>query len=171
MQIETTRFGRIEVADDAVIAFPRGLYGLDSARAYCLLARGDQGCFQWLQATDAPPIAMVVTDPFSFFPDYQVEIPDAAAELLQATVASDVSIYTTLTIAAGQDGVYTNLLGPLVVNHHAGLGMQVIQDASRYKTRHLLPVVGRKSPLGSPERGELSVGTEVSRLTRHPSPC
>jgi flagellar assembly factor FliW len=171
MQIETTRFGPIEVADDAIISFPRGLYGLDTARAYCLLAREDQGCFQWLQAADAPPIAMVVTDPFSFFPDYRVDIPDTAAELLQATDSSDVSIYTTLTIAAEEDRVYTNLLGPLVINHRTGLGMQVIQDAARYQTRHLLPVVSRRPPVGNPEQSVPTSATDASRLMPHPTPC
>jgi flagellar assembly factor FliW len=140
MQIETTRFGRIDIADDAVIDFPRRLYGLEGAGGYCLLAYDEVGCFHWLQATDAPTIAMVVTDPFRFFPDYQVEIPDSAADLLQAATAGDVAIYTTLTIAAEEGRVYTNLLGPLVVNHKTGVGLQLIQDASRYSTRHLLPV-------------------------------
>jgi flagellar assembly factor FliW len=171
MQIETTRFGPIEVADDTIISFPRGLYGLDRARSYCLLAREDQGCFHWLQAADAPPIAMVVTDPFSFFPDYQVEIPDTAAELLQAADSSDVSIYTTLTIAAEEDRVYTNLLGPLVINHRTGLGLQVIQDAARYQTRHLLPVVRRRPPGGSAAQGAPTAGSDASRLTPHPTPC
>jgi flagellar assembly factor FliW len=161
MQIETTRFGRIEIADDAIITFPRGLYGLDQAHAYCLLEQGVRGGFQWLQATDAPAIAMVVADPFQFFPDYQVEIPDSAAELLRAVAASDVAIYTPLTIAAAENRVYTNLLGPLVINHHAGVGLQIIQDAARYSTRHLLPVVARQPTAGERNEEQALAGTKA----------
>jgi flagellar assembly factor FliW len=161
MQIDTSRFGQIDIADDAVIRFPRGLYGLDGARAYCLLGHDKRSGFHWLQATDAPAIAMVVTDPFPFFPDYQVEIPDAAAALLRAASASDVAIYTPLTIVAAEDRVYTNLLGPLVINHRAGRGLQIIQDATRYSTRHLLPVVARRPTESGHNDSPALAATEV----------
>jgi flagellar assembly factor FliW len=138
MQIDSTRFGRIEIPDEAVIRFPRGLYGLDGARSYCLLKHDEPGRFQWLQAADAPAIAMVVTDPFLFFASYEVEIPDPAAELLRATAAADITLYTSITVSLDRQQIYTNLLGPLVINHRARLGMQVIQDTARYSTRHLI---------------------------------
>ena len=150
MQIDTTRFGRIEIAERAVIDFPRPLYGLDAARRYCLLSYDEAGCFHWLQAVDAPTIAMVVTDPFRFFPEYQIEIPDAAAELLQATAASEIAIYTLLTIAE-ERRVTTNLLGPIAINHEARVGLQLIQNESRYTTRHPLPLDQRQS---TDDRGE-----------------
>jgi flagellar assembly factor FliW len=145
MQIDTTRFGPIEIDERALIQFPRGLYGLEDSRAYCLLEHGSMGCFQWLQAADAPAIALVVTNPFQFFPEYQVEIPDPAAELIQATKSTEVAIYTTLTIVADERRVFTNLLGPIAVNHEAGLGLQIIQDATLYQTRHELPLLSLAS--------------------------
>src|SRR5262245_44918991 len=128
MHIETTRFGQLELSDESRIHFPRGLYGLQSTRDYCLLKHGDGGIFQWLQSTDAPAIAMVVTDPFRFFPSYEVEIPTQAADLLQAHSIADVAIYTTVTVAADGQSIYANLLGPLVINPNARVGMQLIQD-------------------------------------------
>jgi flagellar assembly factor FliW len=158
MQIDTTRFGRIEIAENAVIHFPRPLYGLDAAGSYCLLAYDEAGCFHWLQATDAPTIAMVVTDPFPFFPDYQVEIPDSAADLLQASTASEIAVYTLLTIAAEERQVYTNLLGPIAINHETRVGLQLIQNESRYTTRHPLPI-GRRHPAPAPPAEQLAGST------------
>jgi flagellar assembly factor FliW len=163
MKIDTTRFGLIEVPDETIIRFPRGLYGLEGARSYCLLKHDERGCFQWLQATDAPAIAMVVTDPFLFFAAYEVEIPDPAAELLQATVATDVTIYTSITVSPERHQIFANLLGPLVINQRAALGMQLIQDAARYGTRHLIGESGE----GSGVRGE---GSGPARLTSDPRP-
>jgi len=137
-QIDTTRFGTIELPEEAIIRFPSGLYGLEGPRAYCLLNHDERGRFQWLQAADAPAIAMVVTDPFHFFPAYEVEISDPAAMLLEAETAAAVSIYTPITISADRQEVYANLLGPVAINHAARLGMQLIQDAGRYTTRHLI---------------------------------
>jgi flagellar assembly factor FliW len=142
-RLETTRFGAIEVPEDAIIRFPRGLYGLEEARAYCLLSHDERGCFQWLQAADAPALAMLVTDPFLFFSNYEIEIPDPAADLLKAASVAQVTIYTPITISADRREIYANLLGPVVINRTAGLGLQVIQDARRYRTRHL---IGGRAP-------------------------
>lgn len=136
MVINTTRFGQIEIAEEARIHFPRGLYGLTGTHEYCLLKHDDGGVFQWLQSTDAPAIAMLVADPFRFFPSYEVEIANQAADLLRAQAITDVAIYTTITV--GEDGrsITTNLLGPIVINPNARLGMQLVQDGSRYTARH-----------------------------------
>ena len=45
--IDSTRFGRIEVAPDIAIAFPHGLTGLDSRR-FTLVARAEDDAFVWL---------------------------------------------------------------------------------------------------------------------------
>ena len=167
MKIDTTRFGLIELPDEAVIHFPRGLYGLEKARSYCMLKHDEPGRFQWLQATDAPAIAMVVTDPFLFFPSYEVEIPDSDAELLQASAPSDVTIYTSITVSPERQQIYANLLGPLVINHRAAVGMQLIQDAARYGTRHLFGEGGGGQ--GSGVRGQEGPKA-LSILTPDPRP-
>src|SRR5262249_10544535 len=138
MQIETTRFGRLEVTEESIIQFPRGLYGLEKTRAYCLLAHDEAGCFRWLQSLEEPALAMLVTDPFQFFPEYEIEIADPSAELLQVTPPAEVATYVPVTLADGDRGLHANLLGPLVINHRAGLGIQVILDTARYTTRHVI---------------------------------
>jgi flagellar assembly factor FliW len=136
MLINTTRFGEIEVAEEARIHFPRGLYGLTGTHDYCLLKHDDGGLFHWLQSTEEPAVAMVVTDPFRFFPGYEVEIPGPAADLLRAKSITDVAIYTTITVAEDGRNISANLLGPLIINRAARLGLQLIQDGSRYTARH-----------------------------------
>ena len=137
MQIETTRFGRIDVAEEALIHFPDGLYGLEKLRRYCLIPHDPEGRFFWLQAADAPEVAMVVTDPFAFVPGYEAEISTPASETLKASEPADVEVFTTVRVAPDGEGLYLNLLGPLVVNRAAGVGLQIIQDAKRYSARHL----------------------------------
>src|SRR5438067_8951595 len=96
-----------------------------------------------------PALAMLVTDPFQFFSSYELEIADPVAELLQVTRPAEVATYVTVTLADGGKQIHVNLLGPLVINHAACLGAQVIQDASRYTTRHPIaprPGEGRGAP-------------------------
>ena len=138
MVINTTRFGEIEIRDDAVLHFPQGLYGMEHLRRFCLLEHEKGGGLFWLQAMDAPAVAMLVTDPFAYYPNYEVEIPDGAEQTLEAAAPTDIAVYTTITVAPDRSGIYTNLLGPLVINLLNRCGMQLIQDSRQYSTRHLI---------------------------------
>ena len=65
MNLETTRFGTVEIADDRVITFPTGLLGFSSYTSFVLLQPDEQGVFFWLQSSEAPEVAFVVTVMFS----------------------------------------------------------------------------------------------------------
>ena len=78
MQIESTRFGTIDIRDDAVITFPDGLIGLPGTR-YALIAQSDETAFYWLHSVDDPAIALPVTNPWLFFGDYEVRVADEDA--------------------------------------------------------------------------------------------
>jgi flagellar assembly factor FliW len=136
MQIETTRFGTLDVPEEQIIQFPQGLFGLPQVRHYCVLTDERQGAFKWLQAVEDPAIALVIADPFVLFPDYEVQIPDGAAEALKAADSTDVTVFTTISVAAEQRRIFANLLGPIAINHLSRTGMQLIQDSNRYTTRH-----------------------------------
>src|SRR5437667_11937007 len=74
MQIESTRFGTIEIRDDAVLTFPDGLIGLPGTR-YALIAQSEGTAFYWLHSVDDPAIALPVTNPWLFFAEYEVRVP------------------------------------------------------------------------------------------------
>src|SRR4029450_13019623 len=42
MEIETTRFGRMEVNDERIIVFPRGLLGFPEHRRFALIQTGQE---------------------------------------------------------------------------------------------------------------------------------
>src|SRR5688500_10543995 len=132
MTANTLRFGPLEVQDEDVLHFPSGLYGLPQSKRFCLLPHDSAPGIQWLQSMDQPEIALMVTDPFPFFPDYELVVPDDVAETLQAHSAGDLLISVTLTADGAQNAVYANMMGPDVVNPSKGLAAQVAQDSSRY---------------------------------------
>ena len=136
MQITTTRFGTIEVRDDALLSFPEGLLGFETVQQYCLLEHVPGSPFLWLQATTNPSLAFVTVDPFEFFHEYDVAINDADAEYLRLESPEEVRVLTIVTI--GEGIVTTNLVGPIVVNHKLGLARQVVLSDYRYGTRHSL---------------------------------
>jgi flagellar assembly factor FliW len=114
--IDSTRFGRIEVAPDSAIEFPNGLVGLDS-RTFTLVARAADDAFLWLHSLDDPALALPVADPCRFFADFALE-PAAPA---------GASVYVTVRASERPEDFTANLRAPLVIAD--GVGHQVINEA------------------------------------------
>ncbi len=137
MIVETTRFGDVDVADDAVLHFDSGLLGLeDEARRLVLLER-DGGPYHWLQSATHGEIAMLVVDPWEFFPDYEIDVPDDVQNDLGLTSVDDTQVMVIVSVVPrGEElDVTANLLGPLVVNSANRQGRQLVLEDTEYTTR------------------------------------
>jgi flagellar assembly factor FliW len=124
--LHSTRFGRLEVPEDAVIDFPNGLIGLGGTR-WALLARSEESAFIWLHSLDDPELAVPVTNPWRFFGDYEVELSDQEAERIGITDAEQTSVYVTVRAAEALEDFHANLRAPILIAH--GTGHQVINQA------------------------------------------
>lgn len=140
MQVKTTRFGVVEIADDKVITFPQGLLGFPDHRRYCLLEPGEDACFFWLQSLDEPGLAFVVTDPALFFKDYEVPIRPEQAESLTIEKVEDAQVFVIVN-KVGQV-LTANLQGPLLINTLNLTGQQLVLADKRWSTRHTIMQVG-----------------------------
>lgn len=140
IDVRTTRFGVIQIAEDRVITFPKGLLGFPSARRYCLLEPGEDACFFWLQCVDEPGLAFVVTDPSLFVPDYSVPIRQEQMDELALASPQDAQVFI---IVNKVDHTLTgNLQGPLVINTLSRNGEQFVLAEKRWTTRHPLIKIG-----------------------------
>ncbi len=140
MQVKTTRFGVVDIADDKVITFPQGLLGFPDHRRYCLLEPGDEACFFWLQSLDEPALAFVVTDPARFFKDYEVPIRAEQAESLNIDKIEDAQVFVIVNKVG--EMLTANLQGPLLINTLNLSGQQLVLADKRWSTRHTLMQVG-----------------------------
>src|SRR3954465_13580663 len=98
VNIESTRFGSIEVPDDGVIEFPNGLIGLAGTR-YALVAKEEDSAFVWLHSNTDPSLALAVTNPFQFFPNYEVVLSDSEAERIGITSPDHAAVFVTFAAA------------------------------------------------------------------------
>lgn len=124
--LNSTRFGRLEIPDEAVLSFPAGLIGLGGTR-YALLARDDDAAFVWLHSLDDPQLAVPVTNPWRFFSSYEVELSDEEAERIGIQDASATSVYVTVRAAEALEDFCANLAAPILIAD--GHGHQVINQA------------------------------------------
>ena len=126
VNIESTRFGAIEVPDDAMLEFPNGLIGLGGQR-YTLIAREESAPFLWLHSLDDASLAIPVTNPWFFFSSYEVEVSDAEAERIGVTDPAQADVYVTVRAGEAIEDFRANLRAPILVS--AGRGHQVINEA------------------------------------------
>jgi flagellar assembly factor FliW len=124
--LQSTRFGEVEIPEEAVIDFPLGLIGLGGSR-YTLLARSDDAAFVWLHSLDDPALALPLTNPWRFFDSYEVEIADDEADRLGIQSDDDTAVYVTVRAAESLEDFSANLRATILVNN--GLGHQVINQA------------------------------------------
>lgn len=136
MQVRTTRFGTLDISEDRVIVFPKGLLGFPRCTRYCLLEPNDDACFFWLQSLDEPSLAFVVTDPGLFVSDYNVPVRPEQMQDLSITREEDAQVFCIVNKVDQQ--LTANLQGPLVVNSVTRLGEQLVLAEKRWTTRHPL---------------------------------
>ena len=123
-----SRLGEREVDLNKVILFPRGLIGYEDMREFTLLQIREGAPLLVLQSMENPGLGLLVADPFVFLPDYNLRIGDAEHRTLKAESAADLAVLVTASIPPGKpEETALNLLGPILINHHARLGMQVPQ--------------------------------------------
>ena len=139
MRVSTTRFGELEIDEDIIITFPRGIPGFLKLRRFFLVPADDKGDIQWLQSLEDPDMALVLVDPFKYFRDYLFEIPDSELEELGIKEPSQVLTVTVVTIPLDNPGAATaNLVAPIIINTSVNKGKQVILSGSPYTTKHRL---------------------------------
>jgi len=140
MDVRTTRFGTIQISDDRVITFAKGLLGFPDSKRYCLLEPGEDACFFWLQSLDDAALAFVVTDPSLFVPEFSVPIRPEQMGDWGLMRLEDAQVFVIVNKVEGT--LTGNLQGPLVINTLSKQGEQLVLAEKRWTTRHPLMKVG-----------------------------
>lgn len=133
MKIKSSRFGEIEVDDDRVITFPKGLLGFSNYQRYVMIEAGSDSYFWWLQSVDVHDLAFVVTDPSLFVPTYKV--PVKFEQLGQIGLASLDDAQVLVIVNKRGQTLTGNLQGPLVINAKNRVGEQLVLSDRRFTTR------------------------------------
>lgn len=146
MKLFTTRFGRIEIRDDAILTFPSGILGFPDWTRYVMLDHDTDAPFKWLQCVEQPGLAFVILDPALFKDDYAVELSAEVLAEVKGLESDGLTLAVLLTIPSEDPGRITaNLRGPLLMNPRTRLCKQLVLTES-YPTRYPLFPVSATAP-------------------------
>ncbi|MFH1893700.1 MAG: flagellar assembly protein FliW [Candidatus Zixiibacteriota bacterium] len=138
MKIATLRFGELDVPEDKMVEFPKGILGFEQFQKYVILQNEDSEPFKWMQSIEDPNLAFVITNPAFFFPNYKIEMHIRELNEINVAESSCVETYVIVTIPKDISQMSANLQGPLLINTDDNLGKQVVFVNSRYTIRHLI---------------------------------
>lgn len=133
MKIESPRFGPLEVDQDKIIEFPKGLPGFEHCKRFSLFHdEAGQPIVFTLQSLDDPDVTLPLTDPAQLGFHYELTLEDRDVEMLEIGAAEDVAVAVILRRAEGaepRDGsasgsISANLMAPLVINTRKRRGIQ-----------------------------------------------
>ena len=135
-----TRFGEVEFSDEKTLTFVGGPIGFENLRSFLVMPNVKEGPLFWIQSTEDPQIAFVLTDPTNFFLDYKIVPDKAERRTLEIDDDDDCYVLSVVTIHPDKS-VTLNLAAPILFAPKSNRAMQVILEKSQYQTRTPLPKV------------------------------
>ena len=139
MNINTTKFGEINIDENLVFDFVEPIIGYDNLKKYVLVEHSEESAFKWLQSVEDPALAFPVTSPAFFDIEYQFEIPTEKAEKISLNSVESLISLNIVTIPASNPRKATiNLLAPIIINAANKQGMQIILSNSNYPVKYSL---------------------------------
>ena len=135
MQIDTIRFGQVDIDESKLIKFEEGIPGLEEYHEYALLQFEDSYPIMWLQSTEDRGVCLPVLDTFAVIDDYVFDIDDADVKELELSGPEDLYVASVLVIPEDISKMTVNLAAPIIVNTATGKARQILLSGTDYNVR------------------------------------
>ena len=139
MLIKTRLFGEIDVDDQKILTFEKGLIGFEDLTRFTLIYNNeteDSASITWLQSLDKEWFALPAINPFHVMTDYNPVVEDEVLSTIGELNEENTAIFLTLTIPADITKMTTNLKAPIVINADTKKGCQVIAENQEYVVKY-----------------------------------
>ena len=138
MRVETRIFGTVDIAEDKIIRFPKGIVGFPDLTDFALVhdeENGHSGGIRWMQSLQETNFAMPVIDPLAVVSDYNPTVDDELLKGLGALKDDNTLVLVTITVPQEIENMTVNLQAPFVINADTRMAAQVIVDSDKYPVR------------------------------------
>ncbi|MFD0696238.1 flagellar assembly protein FliW [Paenibacillus sp. GCM10027628] len=143
------------------IQFVRDIPGFSGYSKFSCETAEEQEPFAMLQCLDNEDIGFIVANPFSFFPQYQIDLPNEVIMDLEILRPEDVQVWGVITYRSSLVQSTINLQAPVIINTRNWKAIQVVLNHSENLIRQpLLPIAQTDglNPSGSLDINQLQGG-------------
>jgi flagellar assembly factor FliW len=131
--IDSPRFGSLEVEPSRVIEFPVGMAGFEDCKRFTLFHPDEENPpYFILQSLDDPAVAFHIADPALFGFNFDINLTDEEAELIQLGNPDDLAVVVILTKGGDRSPLRANLNAPIVLNLASRRGLQHVFSTLNY---------------------------------------
>lgn len=120
MQLNTRLFGEIEIEDEKIIFFEKGIIGFPHCQRFTLIYdEGDDGKrknISWLQSIEEPGFALPVMDPLIVKQDYDPQVEHDLLKGLGTLSEDNLYVLVTVTVPTDIKKLSVNLKAPIIIN-------------------------------------------------------
>src|SRR2546429_3196317 len=98
MQVQTTRFGTININESDLVTFNEGVLGFSELRKFVLLDDPHDEIFAWLQSCERPNVAFPILEPELFTLDYKPTLTRHDLQALGLDSIQKTRLFSIITI-------------------------------------------------------------------------
>ena len=138
MIIKTKFLGEVEIREEDIIVFPDGILGFEESRQFILLDIPENEFFKILQDVEREYVSFIVTDPFKFKEDYEMEVQDNELLKINIRKKEQIAMINIVTLSDVFEKSSMNLLAPIIMNTENRIGKQYVLNNVSYSTKHPL---------------------------------
>lgn len=140
MKVQTKWFGEMDIAEDKIFTFEKGLIGFEELRRFTIVydaEKGEKASIYWLQSTEEPALALPVLDPRIVKEDYDPIVEDELINTLGQNIKdAQLEVFVTITVPQDIEEMTCNLKAPIILNVETMKGIQLIADNDDYAVRY-----------------------------------
>jgi flagellar assembly factor FliW len=169
MQVQTTRFGSIQVSEGDIVTFNEGLLGFSELRRFVLLDDPNDEIFAWLQSCEKPAIAFPILEPELFSDKFGPTITKGDLQAIGLTGKEGMRLFTIITIPEDPTQMTANLKAPIAVNISSRLAKQVVVQENDYQIKFPIFTELQKRVVQNPAAGIRSQALEWGVAVKLPT--
>jgi flagellar assembly factor FliW len=133
MNIETVKFGNVEVEESRIFDFVLPVIGFNDLSKYVIIEPNKDNLFKWLQSAEDPDLAFPIISVAALNYDYSIDISDDVIQSLEIKNAESLLVMNITSIPQDNpQGTTINLLAPLIFNLENQKAGQIVLSGSGY---------------------------------------
>lgn len=140
MRIETKWFGAIEVGDEKILTFEKGIIGFEDWKKYTLIydvEKEEDVSIIWLQSVEEQTLAVPIMKPEIVMEGYDPIVEDEMINSLGSNIQdANLLVFCVLTVPQDLKEMTINLKAPIIINADTLQGVQLIADNDDYMVKY-----------------------------------
>lgn len=139
MLVKTKFFGEIDLSEEKIITFQKGIIGFEECKRFTILfdsEKEERPVISWLQSLDEQALALPIINPLIVKKDYNPVVEDELLKHLGELTEENLVIFLAMTVPGDLTKMTVNLKAPFIINADQRQGAQLIVDNPDYEVRY-----------------------------------